>query len=217
MAARSVPSRLRIDGLAVENQLRVELARSPAAQHAAHGRRRDAEQVDERLQVGRECDDRSDVQVTIRPSVQPVADAGRERIVHSGMTERALDAHRTDRAAGIQERGHADDCIRFEQRDRVRRIVEVERLPARSAAATGAGTALTSTLRPSASACAGETPGPTPPLAAPAMASWSRSVSPQNASSPNVSNRKICLPCWKSASLLAAITSSNGVTRCANG
>src|SRR6185295_201262 len=45
----------------------------------------------------------------------------------------------------------------------------------------------------------GLTPGPTPPFAAPAMA-WLRcSVSPQNAWSPNVSKRKVCLPSATSA------------------
>ena len=60
-------------------------------------------------------------------------------------------------------------------------------VPALMPAATSAGTASASTFNPTASAVFGLTPGPTPPFAAPAIASCSLSASPQNASSPNVS------------------------------
>src|SRR6188472_2185863 len=54
-------------------------------------------------------------------------------------------------------------------------------LPALIAAAVFAGIAVASTLRPSARAVLGLTPGPTPPFLAPAIAWWSRSCPPQNA------------------------------------
>src|SRR6266705_1652155 len=66
--------------------------------------------------------------------------------------------------------------------------------PALSCAFSAWGRASTSTLRPTASAVFGLTPPPTPPRFSPAMALWSCSASPQNASSPNVSNRKIWRP-----------------------
>ena len=56
-------------------------------------------------------------------------------------------------------------------------------LPALIAAAIVCGSASTSTLRPTASAVFGLTPGPTPPFFAPAIAWCSCSASPQNASS----------------------------------
>src|SRR6185436_19305209 len=60
---------------------------------------------------------------------------------------------------------------------------------------------LTSTLRPTARAVFGLRPGPTPPFLAPAIA-WLRcKVLPQKAWSPNVSNRKVCLPCSTSVAL----------------
>ena len=59
---------------------------------------------------------------------------------------------------------------------------------------TEAGSASTSTLRPRPSAAVGLTPGPTPPLAEPSIAWCSLIVSPQNASSPNVSKRKTVCP-----------------------
>src|SRR5262249_20579839 len=61
-------------------------------------------------------------------------------------------------------------------------------------ASTCGGTISASTLRPTASAVAGLTPGPTPPKRAPAIAWCSFSAPPQNASSPKVSKRKICAP-----------------------
>ena len=51
-----------------------------------------------------------------------------------------------------------------------------------------------STFSPSPSAAVGDSPGPTPPRAAPLMASCRWSWSPQNASSPNVSNRNVWRP-----------------------
>ncbi len=64
-------------------------------------------------------------------------------------------------------------------------------LPAAICCLSAAGSASESTLRPTASAVLGLTPGPTPPFAAPAIALCSCSVSPKKASDPNVSKRKI--------------------------
>src|SRR5215813_338959 len=66
---------------------------------------------------------------------------------------------------------------------------------------TEAGSAFTSTFSPSASAAFGLSPGPTPPLSAPAIAWFRCRVSPQNAWSPKVSKRKVCWPWLTSAAL----------------
>src|SRR5262249_15760273 len=58
------------------------------------------------------------------------------------------------------------------------------------------GSASASTLRPTDNAVFGETPGPRPPFFSPAMALCNWSASPQKASLPNVSKRKIFLPSW---------------------
>src|SRR6185437_7649928 len=57
----------------------------------------------------------------------------------------------------------------------------------------------------------GLTPGPTPPFFSPAMALCSWSASPQNASSPNVSKRKICRPSPIMRAALLSIALSNPV------
>ena len=59
--------------------------------------------------------------------------------------------------------------------------------PRRSARLSRCGSAATSTFSPTASAVAGLTPVPTPPLRVPAIASFNRSRPVQNDSSPNVS------------------------------
>ena len=84
-------------------------------------------------------------------------------------------------------------ALQLQQRERGRRIVEIDR-PRRSCLHEPAGSASTSTLSPSSSALFGLTPGPTPPIASPWIASCSRSSSPQNSSSPNVSKRNVCRP-----------------------
>src|SRR4051794_25993710 len=79
-------------------------------------------------------------------------------------------------------------------------------LPALIASTTDFGSALASTFRPSLSAVAGLTPGPTPPLAEPAIALSSCNAPLQNASSPKVSKRKIWRPrVTRSAELRSAV------------
>src|SRR4051812_23233082 len=56
------------------------------------------------------------------------------------------------------------------------------------------GRASTSTFRPTPRAVLGLTPGPTPPLALPAIAWFRCRVPPQKSWSPNVSNRNVCRP-----------------------
>src|SRR5688572_23547348 len=66
--------------------------------------------------------------------------------------------------------------------------------PSLSTSTSSFGTAPTSAFRPSCNACRGVSPGPTPPFFSPTIALCSWSWSPQNASLPNVSQRKIFLP-----------------------
>src|SRR5713226_7646618 len=67
-------------------------------------------------------------------------------------------------------------------------------LPALICFLSPSGKASASTLRPTESAVFGLTPPPTPPFFSPAMAWCSCNASPQKASEPKVSKRKICLP-----------------------
>ena len=85
--------------LAVQEQLRVELPRSPAPQDRldggyVHGRPSEAEQVCDRLQIGRQRRDQPDVKIAVGPSVEPMADARSKRVVHGGVAERTLNADR---------------------------------------------------------------------------------------------------------------------------
>src|SRR5688572_14969999 len=66
--------------------------------------------------------------------------------------------------------------------------------PSLSTSTSSFGTAPTSAFRPSCNACLGVSPGPTPPFFSPTIALCSWSWSPQKASLPNVSQRKIFLP-----------------------
>src|SRR5881396_131191 len=83
--------------------------------------------------------------------------------------------------------------------------------PALSCSWSAAGIASRSTLRPTLNAVLGLTPGPMPPLRSPAIALWSCSASPQNVSSPNVSNRKVCRPSAIMRSAFSSMTRSNAV------
>jgi hypothetical protein len=68
--------------------------------------------------------DRADVEVAIGPAVQPFADAERELVVDRRVTERALDADRTQPSA-LEESRQADDGLQPEQGERRGGIVEV--------------------------------------------------------------------------------------------
>jgi hypothetical protein len=83
----------------------------------------DAEQVGERLEVRRKRHDRADVQIAVGPAVEPLTDAGRERVVDGRVTKRALDAHRLDAAVGIGKSRDADHRIQLEKGDRRRWIM----------------------------------------------------------------------------------------------
>ena len=101
--------------LAVHEELRVELAGSPAAQHFAHGGRIDrrideTEQVDEGLNAGGESDDRSDVEIPRSPPILAMPDARREGIVDSRVAERAGYADGLQASAvRVEESADTDD------------------------------------------------------------------------------------------------------------
>ena len=116
---------VRLERLAIEQQLRVELAGPPTLEHVAHGRFVDAEQLRERRDARRERHDGADVQVAVRPAVAPSADAGRERVVDGAVAKSARDTDGVEVAGAIHETAHADDGIELEQRERHGGIVEI--------------------------------------------------------------------------------------------
>jgi hypothetical protein len=115
--------------LAVQEQLGVELARPPRGQHLLDGGHVGAEEAGDRPQVGRQGDDRADIQVAGGVAVQPVTDARRERIVDGGVAQGALDAHRAQTAARVEEPGDANHRLQLKQCQRDRRVVQVDLAP----------------------------------------------------------------------------------------
>src|SRR5439155_20462256 len=97
----------------------------PGVEHGPHGRIVNAEQIADDAQVRGERDDRPDVEVTVRPSVEPAADTRRQRIVHRRMAEGALDANRSETPTVVEEPGDSDDGVELEERQRRGRVVEV--------------------------------------------------------------------------------------------
>jgi hypothetical protein len=85
-----------------------------------------AQQVAERLEIRGNRHDRAHVQVAVAPTVEPLADAGRERVIDGGMTQRALDADGSQLPIRTEDTGHADDGVQLQQRDGRGRIVEID-------------------------------------------------------------------------------------------
>ena len=77
---------VRAEAFAIQKQLRIELAGPPSTQHGLHSRNAHAEQIGNRLKIWRESDNSTDVQIAIRVAVEPVTNAGHQRIVHSRVT-----------------------------------------------------------------------------------------------------------------------------------
>ena len=115
----------------------VEASRAPGVQNRSHRGDIGAEQRGDRLEARRERNDGADVEIAIGPAVAPAPDALRERIVDGGMTERALNSHRGDAAAFVEDAGDADHGVELEQLERDGGILEVD-LAARDVTLQGA-------------------------------------------------------------------------------
>jgi len=76
-----------------------------------HGFRRGVED-------GRQRDDDTDVQVAVRPAVEPPADARCHRVVHGRVAKRARDPELCDPTSGRDLRLQADDGVASQQLDR---------------------------------------------------------------------------------------------------
>src|SRR5205814_10356060 len=81
--------------------------------------------VDQRLHGWGKRDDPANVQVAIGPSVEPAANPGSERIIHSGVTERALNAYGLKRSIRLEESCEAHDGPQLQQHQGYRRIIEI--------------------------------------------------------------------------------------------
>jgi hypothetical protein len=84
------------------------------------------QQLRDAAQVRREVHDRADVQVAVGPTIKAMADSGRERVIDCGVAECALNAYRTQLAIAVKECSKADDRVQFQERQRDRRIVQID-------------------------------------------------------------------------------------------
>src|SRR5262249_1080711 len=85
-----------------------------------------AEQVGERLQVGGQGHDRTDVEIAVGPAVQSLTYSGSKRVIHGGVAERTLNAHRSKISVLFKQPCHSDDRVELQQRQCRRGIVEVD-------------------------------------------------------------------------------------------
>ena len=76
------------------------------------------------VEEGRERGDLADVEGGVRPAVQAMADAGRQRVVHGGVAERAGDAETRHLAEVVDLGADADDGIQLQQGDGDSGVVE---------------------------------------------------------------------------------------------
>ena len=125
---------------AVQVEARVVLALAPGV----------VDRLRLRRQRGRQRDDRARVEVAVGPAVEPLADAGRERVVDRRVAQRAGDADARQRVRavdGLDRALQADDRVELEQRDRrrgARRLIVPSWMPC----TTAAGSASASTFKP---------------------------------------------------------------------
>src|ERR1051326_4351083 len=112
---------LSVEGLPVQDQFGIELARPPTVEYHSHVVLRDVwlryvQKIDERREIRSERYDRAHVQIAIGPAIQATTHAARagirnnhirakggQRVVDRGMTQRALNPDRLEGAGGIEE------------------------------------------------------------------------------------------------------------------
>lgn len=93
-------SRLAIgtERFAIENEFGVKLSRSPAVEHGAYRSVIDTKKATECTEVRSQSNNRTDVEVAIRPTIEPLADDARrkarsaKRLIDRRVTEGALNA-----------------------------------------------------------------------------------------------------------------------------
>ena len=117
--------------LPIEKELGVELARSPAVEdgayfHGVHAGVDDLQRVNDRLKVRSRSRNGADVQVAIRQSVDSLADAGGDGVVHRRVADRARETDRAERALGVEKPDHTDNRLQFEQLQRHCGVVEID-------------------------------------------------------------------------------------------
>src|SRR5690606_16225160 len=103
-----------------------ELSGSPIEQHVANRILGNAEQRREERQVRCRGDDRADVEIAVRPAVEPAADAGSELIVHGAVAQRTSDTDRLEAAGIVEEAAHADDRVERQERQRHGGIAQID-------------------------------------------------------------------------------------------
>ena len=117
---------VRTEGLAVQDQFRIELAGTPTIQHGPNGSLVNTEQFGERGYIRRRRDDGADVEITVGPAIQPRTDTRSERVIDGGVAERALDADRLQGSVLVEESLDANHRVFLEQGQRGGWVVEID-------------------------------------------------------------------------------------------
>ena len=151
-------------------RFRIEMPGTPTVKYRSHGGLVNPEKVCKRLEIRREGDDRANIQIPIRPAIQPVADTRCQRIIHGRVAKGTLNAHGLQATLGLEKTGYANDGVKFKQRQCGRRVIEIDFAFRRGSETRPVEARPESTFRPTAKAVLGLTPGPTPPSFAPSIA-----------------------------------------------
>src|ERR1051326_305404 len=113
------------EGLPVHEKFGVKFAGAPTAEDGMDGGLIDAQQIGNRLKVGRETDNRADVQVAIWPAIETMPNARRKCVIDRGMAQRALNAHALQRAVRVEDSGYANHGVQLQQSERNRGIIQI--------------------------------------------------------------------------------------------
>jgi hypothetical protein len=88
---------------------------TPAVQHGPHGRLVHPQEISVRLQVGGQRHDGADIQIAIRPSVEPMTNTLSKGIVHRRMTKGALNSNAPQSSLLIEEPSQSHNRFQFEK------------------------------------------------------------------------------------------------------
>src|SRR5215831_4165899 len=102
---------VRPQSLSVFSQFRVKAPGTPGRKHRPQSIRIHSQQICKVLKVWSQGNDRPNIQVSIRPRIQPVPNPRCQRVVHRGVAKGALNSDTSQSSLIIEEAGYSNDGV----------------------------------------------------------------------------------------------------------
>src|SRR5579859_872272 len=99
---------------------------TPTVQHGPHGSLVYSQKICLRFQIGGQRHDGADIQIAIRPSIEPMTNTLSKGIVHRRMTKGTLNPNAPQSSLLIEKSSHSHNRVQLEQRKCRRRAIQID-------------------------------------------------------------------------------------------